>query len=279
VFNQFDQFGNGMWHYQLTGAAFEEVYHEHYADRNPALYISATGSAGTIAAGDYLKQKYHGLKIVASEALQCPTIYQNGFGGHRIEGIGDKHIPWIHNVKNTDAIAAIDDQDCMEILQLFNTDCGKDYLRQEGLTPELIEALPLLGLSSIGNLLSAIKAARYFELTDSDVIFTVFTDSAEMYESRVAELEATRPCNEAQAQVVLKRALQGQRTDWFKELNYLERKQVHNLKYFTWVEQQGKEVEELNRQWYDPDYWQDKFTGVDELDDQIRKFNDMVTGG
>ncbi len=276
VFNQFDQFGNGMWHYQLTGAAFEEVYQAHYADRNPALYISATGSAGTIAAGDYLKQKYHGLKIVASEALQCPTIYQNGFGGHRIEGIGDKHIPWIHNVKNTDAIAAIDDQDCMEILQLFNTDCGKGFLQREGLAPEQIDALSLLGISSIGNMLSAIKAARYFELTDRDVIFTVFTDSADMYESRVAELESAHPCTETEAQVVLKRALQGQRADWFKELNYLERKQVHNLKYFTWVEQQGKEVEELNRQWYDPGYWQEKFTGAEELDDQIRRFNKMV---
>ena len=278
VFNQFDQFGNGMWHYQLTGAAFEEVYREFYADSNPALYISATGSAGTLAAGDYLKEKYHGLKIVASEALQCPTIYQNGFGGHRIEGIGDKHIPWIHNVKNTDAIAAIDDQDCMEILQLFNTDCGKEYLRNEGIKPELIEALSLLGISSIGNLLSAIKAARYFELTEKDMIFTVFTDSADMYESRVADLEMSNPCNEAQAQVVLRRALQGQRTDWFKELNYLERKQIHNLKYFTWVEQQGKDVEELNRQWYDSAYWHDKFSPVDELDDQIRKFNGMVAG-
>ena len=68
-------------------------------DSSLAAYISATGSAGTIAAGDYLRTKFPHLKVVASEALQCPTLLQNGFGGHRIEGIGDKHVPWIHNVR------------------------------------------------------------------------------------------------------------------------------------------------------------------------------------
>lgn len=276
VFNQFDQFGNGMWHYQITGSALEELYHDRYHDRNPALFVSATGSAGTIAAGDYLKFKHPGLKIVASEAMQCPTIYLNGFGAHRIEGIGDKHIPWIHNTRNTSAIAAVDDQDCMDILQLFNTDSGRDLLLAEGLAPELIAALPLLGVSSISNLLSSIKAARYFELTERDLIFTVFTDSAAMYQSRVEELEIAQPCTPLTSRVILKRALHGQRTDWFKELNYLERKQLHNLKYFTWVEQQGKAVEELNRQWYDPDYWAARFRRVEELDADIRRFNEMV---
>ncbi len=279
IFNQFDQFGNGMWHYQLTGPAIEEVYHADFSDRNPTLFISATGSAGTIAAGDWLKEKFPRLKIVASEALQCPTIYASGFGGHRIEGIGDKHIPWIHNVRNTDAVAAIDDQDCLEILQLFNTAAGREVLLGAGVAEETVQALPLLGISSISNLLSAVKAARYFELTERDLIFTIFTDSAQMYESRVGELEAVAPCDTARAGLILERPLRGQRTDWFKELNYRDRQQVHNLKYFTWIEQQGKEVEELNRQWYDPGYWDEKFRGVEELDRRIESFNALVAAG
>jgi len=193
IFNQFDEFGNAIWHYQVTGPAIEEVL-QSLPERNlrAAAYISATGSAGTIAAGDFFKKHHPSLKIVASEALQCPTLLMNGFGGHRIEGIGDKHVPWIHNVRNTDAVAAIDDEDCMRILRLFNEKEGSAYLSSLGLTDAQRNQLPLLGISSISNLLAAIKTAKYFEYDERDVIFTVFTDSVELYHSRVQELRGHR---------------------------------------------------------------------------------------
>jgi len=251
IFNQFDEFGNAIWHYQVTGPAIEEVL-QSLPERNlrAAAYISATGSAGTIAAGDFLKKHHPSLKIVASEALQCPTLLMNGFGGHRIEGIGDKHVPWIHNVRNTDAVAAIDDEDCMRILRLFNEKEGSAYLSLLGLTDEQRNQLPLLGISSISNLLAAIKTAKYYEYDERDVIFTVFTDSVELYHSRVQELREDRGAYsllDASRDHAGPLAHQG--VEYFKELNYTEKKAIHNLKYYTWIEQQGKTSEELVAQW------------------------------
>ena len=189
IFNQFEQFGNSAWHYDITGYTIEKLF-EQFATGNNRLagYVSATGSAGTIAAGDYLRESHPFLKVVASEALQCPTLLYNGFGGHRIEGIGDKHIPWIHNVKNTDAVVAIDEQDPLKLLRLFNEPEGQELLNSLGIDGNLIKRLPELGISGISNLLSAIKLAKYYELNENDIIFTVFTDSVDMYQSRLVEM-------------------------------------------------------------------------------------------
>jgi cysteine synthase len=189
IFNQFEEFGNPIWHYNVTGPALEEAFQTlAVKNGNAAAYVSATGSAGTIGAGDYLKKLHPALKIVASEALQCPTLYMNGFGEHRIEGIGDKHIPWVHNVRNTDTVSAIDDEDCMRVLRLFNESEGQKYLKTQGVSDAEIENLKLMGISSISNMLSAIKTAKYFEYGSNDVVMTIFTDGADMYHSRVEEL-------------------------------------------------------------------------------------------
>ncbi|RMH87367.1 MAG: pyridoxal-phosphate dependent enzyme, partial [Calditrichaeota bacterium] len=189
IFNQFEEFGNYLWHYHVTGRAMEEVLHRELGEhRRLAGLISATGSAGTIASGDYLKQRFPQCKIAAAEALQCPTLLMNGFGGHRIEGIGDKHVPWIHNVRNTDVVIAVDDAACMNLLRLFNEPAGQEYLARIGLSDEQIRALPLIGISGISNLIASIKFARYFELTERDAVITVFTDSMELYGSRLQEL-------------------------------------------------------------------------------------------
>jgi hypothetical protein len=245
--------------------------------RRAAAYISATGSAGTIAAGDYLKKLHPGLKIVATEALQCPTLLMNGFGDHRIEGIGDKHIPWVHNVRNTDAVAAIDDEDCMRILRLFNERAGRKYLAALGVKTEELESLPLLGISCICNLLAAIKTAKYFELDERDVILTVFTDSAELYGSRVKELEKERGVYRPQDAIAdFAGPLAHQSVDYFKELTYPERKAIHNLKYYTWVEQQGKTSTELTKQW-NPEYWRALFEDeVAYFDQLIEAFNQRI---
>ncbi len=275
IFNQFEEFGNSCWHYKITGSAAHELAQN--MNGRLAAYVSATGSAGTIAAGDCLRKKYPGIKIVASEALQCPTLLMNGFGAHRIEGIGDKHVPWVHNVKNTDMVTAIDDEDCMRILRLFNEPEGKKYLIDAGIPAELVNRLPMIGISGIGNILSAIKTARYYEMTSDDIIITVATDSAKMYGSRLLELEAEKgKYNANQAALDFSTCLLGTRTDNMKELLYTDKKAIHNLKYYTWVEQQGKTLEEINQLWYDENFWKQTFSQVTYWDDMIEDFNDRT---
>jgi cysteine synthase len=278
IFNQFEEFGNPIFHYNVTGPAFEEVLAAFGGGKlRAAAYVSATGSAGTIAAGDYLKTRHPDLKIVATEAWQCPTLLLNGFGDHRIEGIGDKHVPWVHNVRNTDAVAAIDDEDCLRILRLFNERAGQSHLRSAGVDGKQIERLPLLGISSICNLLAAIKTAKYFELGERDVIFTVFTDSTELYQSRLAELRRDHGAYRARDAVAdFAGPLAHQGVEHFKELTYPERKAIHNLKYYTWVEQQGKTSQELAAQW-EPDYWRALFEEeVGHFDKLIEAFNAII---
>ena len=278
IFNQFEEFGNPIWHYNVTGPAIEEVFRTIGTGKvRAAAYVSATGSAGTIAAGDYLKKQFPDLKIVASEALQCPTLLMNGFGGHRIEGIGDKHVPWVHNVRNTDAVAAIDDEDCMRVLRLFNESAGREYLSLIAVRAEDIARLPLLGISGIGNLLASIKTAKYFELGEQDVIFTIFTDSTDLYRSRLEELrEELGDYTVIQAARDQAGPVAHQDIGYFKELSYHDKKAVHNLKYFTWVEQQGRTSEELNAQW-DTEYWRHLFEDeVVVFDRMIEEFNALV---
>jgi cysteine synthase len=277
IFNQFEEFGNPIWHYHVTGSALEEAFNAIKGPKSRlAAFTSATGSAGTIGAGDYLKKKFPGVTITASEALQCPTILQNGFGEHRIEGIGDKHIPWVHNVRNTDTVTAIDDEACMRIARLFNEPEGRRVLAQHGVKKEAIEKLPLLGISGISNLLSAIKTAKYYDLGHDDVVVTVFTDSMELYGSRLRELEAERgKYTRENALVDFERRLLGCSTDYMKELTYADRKAVHNLKYFTWVEQQGRTSDELRRLW-DPSFWDETFERAGEYDRLIEEFNKEV---
>jgi cysteine synthase len=275
IFNQFDEFGNYLWHYEVTGPAMMEVLERIMGanDRYCGL-ISATGSGGTIACGDYLKKQFPTSKIVASEALQCPTLLQNGFGAHRIEGIGDKHVPWIHNVKNTDMVAAIDDETPISLIRLFNEPAGKKLLIDRGCSVAQVNALELLGISSVSNLVTSIKFAKYYELGQGDIVMTVLTDSMEMYGSRLKELAEERgELTEKDAIAISAQHLQGLSIDNLEELTYYDRKRIHNLKYYTWVEQQGKTGEELQSQWYDDDYWNRIHACVDEIDELIERFN------
>ena len=275
IFNQFDEFGNYLWHYDITGHAMQEVLQQVMGPKD--VYrgmVSATGSAGTIASGDYMKQLFPASKIVASEALQCPTLLQNGFGAHRIEGIGDKHVPWIHNVKNTDFVVAIDDNAVVNLSRLFNEPAGRAYLVKNGVPESLVSQLDLLGFSGISNVLSAIKLAKYYELGSNDVILTILTDSMELYGSRLKEMHAEYGAyTETDAAADFARYLHGQSTDYLIELTYADRKRIHNLKYYTWVEQQGKSYEEIQSQWYDADYWIEVQALVPQIDALIDEFN------
>jgi cysteine synthase len=278
VFNQFSEFGNYLFHYEATGHAIEDVIKKEAGGDRFRGVCFTTGSAGTIASGDYLKQTYPTSKIAAGEALQCPTLLLNGYGGHRIEGIGDKHVPWIHNLRNTDLVIAIDDDDTMNLLRLFNEPAGQKYLQEIGVPEKVTSNLNLLGISSIANVLMAIKFAKYYELTHDDIVATVFTDSTELYQSRLEE--ARKQLGEYDKQKAIRdytQHLTAVKTDSMMELSHTDRKRIHNLKYYTWIEQQMFNLDKLNRQWHDYEhYWgaiQELTPRIDEL---ITQFNAKV---
>ncbi len=278
IFNQFDEFGNYLWHYEVTGHAMEEVLQKVMGPRDTYRGMaSATGSAGTIASGDYMKQLFPGSKIAASEALQCPTLLENGFGAHRIEGIGDKHVPWIHNTKNTDLVVAIDNSAVVNLSRLFNEPAGRKYLVKKGVPEGIVNQLDLMGFSGISNVLTAVKMAKYYEMGENDIVLTVLTNSMELYGSRLKEMHAEYgEYSETDAAAHFAHYLQGQSTDNMIELSYADRRRVHNLKYFTWVEQQGKTYEEIQDQWYGRDYFTDVQKQVPEIDALIEEFNHDV---
>jgi cysteine synthase len=245
IFNQFAEFGNHLVHYLCTGTALAAVF-ESMAAPEPGLrlraFTSASGSAGTLGAGDYLKERY-GTKIVAAEALECPTMLANGFGEHNVQGIGDKHIPLIHNVMNTDLVAAVSDRATDQLSVLFAANDGLDYLRTRRRVPERVfEALPAFGLSSICNVIAAVKTAKYLRMGPADVVITVATDGAAMYQTerqRIAARDFPGGFGMVEAAEVFGRWMLGAGTDHLLETTLADRDRIFNLGYYTWVEQQG----------------------------------------
>ena len=278
IFNQFSEFGNHLVHYLCTGAALERVFDALRA-RDSGLrlraFTSATGSAGTLGAGDYLKERL-GTLVVAVEAWECPTMLLNGFGEHNIQGIGDMHIPLIHNVMNTDVATAVSDRATDRIGVLWNTEEGRRYLTERrGLSPELVQQLGDIGLSGICNILAAIKTAKYFDMGPEDVVATVATDGYGMYASEREKALARyfpQGFDAVSAGEVFGEHLLGEGTDHLRELTYEERLRVFNLGYFTWVEQQGVSVDAFRAR-RDPQFW----TGIREVipvwDRMIEEFN------
>lgn len=275
IFNQFDEMGNHLWHYEVTGSALAEVLKaEMGPDGQYTGVISSTGSAGALGYGDYMKELFPASKIVAAEALQCPTLLNNGYGGHRIEGIGDKHVPWIHNVCNTDMVIAVDNEKTIRLMRLFNEEKGRNYLIQNGVNAQLVQNLDLLGISSIDNLIASIKFAKYYELTENDIVMTIFTDSMELYDSRMRELHESKGVYIHDDAVRDLELLNNIAIDNMLELDYYAQKRIHNLKYYTWIEQQGKELDELNAQWYDQrNYWGNIHSLTPKIDALIKDFN------
>lgn len=273
--NQFEEMGNPLWHYAVTGPAMQEVFESLKGKKRFSGMFLTQGSAGTLGSADYLREKHPHVKVCAGEALQCPTLLYNGYGDHRIEGIGDKHVPWVHNIRNMDLVAGIDDNPNIRIMRLFNEPAGKEFLVKEaGIDHDLVEKLHLLGISCIANMMGCIKLAKYFEMTNEDVLFTVATDSMDMYQSRLSEeREKHGAFTHTQAAISMEADIMGLSTDHMIEMTYYQKKRMHNLKYFTWIEQQGKTVEELNAQWYDPDYWKSHYGCADQWDAMIEEFN------
>ncbi len=278
IFNQFGELANNLWHYEVTGGAMQSIYE---AEKTLTSKLSAvcltSGSAGTLGAGDYIKDQYRTAKLAVGEATECRTLLDNGFGEHWIEGIGDKHVPWIHNVKNSDMLIGIDDADALALFRLFNEKAGQEYLKSIGVKQDIIDKLNWAGVSGAANIIMAIKMAKYYEYTEDDCILTVLTDSATFYQSRLAEMKEERggrEYNSTDAAVDHAVSALSNDIDFVEELTYATKKRVHNLKYYTWIEQQMYDVDDLNAQWYDYDnYWGKLHKMAPELDDLVDKFN------
>ncbi len=270
VFNQFSQFANHLVHYQATGQAAASVFDALPAGGRLAAFVAATGSAGTIAAGDYLKERYGSL-TVAVEALECPTMLYNGFGEHNIQGIGDKHIPLIHNVTANDAVVAVSDRATDALDVLFNTGKGAAHLVDHvGVAPETVAQLGNLGLSGICNMLASIKLAKRLHLGPDDVVVTVATDSAELYATERAARVAADPQWDPAA--VFDEHLRQVTDDHVLELTAVDRDRIFNLGYFTWVEQRGVTLLDFEAR-RDQAFWRDLRGLVAQWDEMIEEFN------
>ncbi len=280
ILNQFNEFGNYIAHRAVTGPAFERIFRAVAGEStlNARAFVCASGSAGTIAAGDYLKSTL-GSDICVVEALQCPTLLYNGYGEHNIQGIGDKHVPFIHNVLNTDYAIAVSDEASDSLNLLFNTAVGQEFLtKRVGIDADALKDLGNLGLSSIANVIAAIKYARYHNLGNDDVVLTVATDGSEMYGTELEKTLTSRfssNFDELAAAEVFGRYLLGIATDHILEMSRHDRQRMFNLGYYTWVEQQGVSIEAFDAR-RDPDFWNDLMDMVPVWDAMIDDFNAVV---
>jgi len=278
IINQFSEFSNYAIHRAVTGPSFEKSFLKVKGDSKlkARFYVSASGSSGTLAAGDYLKDRFN-TSIAVVEATECPTLLNNGYGEHNIQGIGDKHVPLIHNVMNTDFVIGISDQATNNLNMIFNTEIGQQYLsKNKGLESTFLHRLPEFGLSSIANILASIKLAKYMKLSEEDAIITVATDGADLY---LTELEKTKKefigsydataCAEIYGQY-----LKGTTTDYMLELNQKDKERIFNLGYYTWVEQQGVDINHFEARRYQ-NFWENHLKNMLDLDEEIDKFNNL----
>lgn len=277
VLNQFEVMANYRFHYYVTGNTIAELVQalksRGLGDGRCAAFVSGMGSAGTIAAGDRLKEVFPEAKIVGLEPIQCPTLYCNGYGDHDIQGIGDKHVTWIHNVLNMDALVCIDDMEAKLGLQLLTDPVGMEYLTSRaGIREDAVrEMATIFGISGVANVLGAIKVAKYWRLPGSANVVTILTDSIDRYRSVMADLNRRfGPLDREQAAARFHSIFRGVKLDYIQEGTRLNRERWFNLKYYTWVEQQGKTVEELDAQ-RSPSWWAEERAKVAAVDAQLRR--------
>ena len=276
IINQFDEYYNYATHRAITGSSFEKSFLKVKGDSNlqARFYVSASGSSGTLAAGDYLKEHLNA-QIAVVEATECPTLLYNGYGEHNIQGIGDKHVPLIHNVMNSDYVVGVSDEATNNLNLLFNTDEGREYLTlRRGLNSEFVGRLPEFGFSSIANIIASIKLAKKMKLTKDDAIITVATDGADLYETELAKTKKqfSKIYDQITCAEIFAKNFDAITVDHTLELSQIDKERIFNLGYYTWVEQQGTSLEEFeNRR--NQSFWDNHYKEMVSLDEKIKEFN------
>ena len=276
IINEFNEYYNYAIHRSVTGSSFEKSFLKVKGDSNltARLYVSASGSSGTLAAGDYLKENLNA-KIAVVEAVECPTLLYNGYGEHNIQGIGDKHVPLIHNVMNSDYVVGVSDEATNNLNLLFNTSEGKEYLKKrKGFDVEFVDRLPEFGFSSIANIIASIKLAKKMKLTKDDAIITVATDGADLYETELAKTKKhfSKRYDQITCAEIFAKNFEAITVDHTLELSQIDKERIFNLGYYTWVEQQGISLDEFeNRR--NQSFWDKHYKDMISLDEKIKEFN------
>ena len=278
IINQFDEYYNYATHRAITGSSFEKSFLKVKGDSNlqARFYVSASGSSGTLAAGDYLKENLNA-KIAVVEATECPTLLYNGYGEHNIQGIGDKHVPLIHNVMNSDYVVGVSDEATNNLNLLFNTDEGKNYLiKRKGFEKNFVDRLPEFGFSSIANIIASIKLAKKMKLTKNDAIITVATDGADLYETELAKTKKqfSKIYDQVTCAEIFAKNFEAITVDHTLELSQIDKERIFNLGYYTWVEQQGTSLEEFESR-RNQSFWDKHYTDMISLDPKIKEFNSL----
>ena len=278
IINQFDEYYNYATHRAITGSSFEKSFLKVKGDSSlkARFYVSASGSSGTLAAGDYLKENLNA-QIAVVEATECPTLLYNGYGEHNIQGIGDKHVPLIHNVMNSDYVVGVSDEATNNLNLLFNTEEGKNYLiNRKGFKADFVDRLPEFGFSSIANIIASIKLAKKMKLTKNDAIITVATDGADLYETELAKTKKhfSKIYDQVTCAEIFAKNFEAISVDHTLELSQIDKERIFNLGYYTWVEQQGTSLEEFeNRR--NQSFWDKHYKDMISLDPKIKEFNSL----
>ena len=278
IINQFDEYYNYATHRAITGSSFEKSFLKvkGETDLQARFYVSASGSSGTLAAGDYLKENLNA-QIAVVEATECPTLLYNGYGEHNIQGIGDKHVPLIHNVMNSDYVVGVSDEATNNLNLLFNTDEGKNYLiKRKGFEKHFVDRLPEFGFSSIANIIASIKLAKKMKLTKNDAIITVATDGADLYETELAKTKKqfSKIYDQVTCAEIFAKNFEAITVDHTLELSQIDKERIFNLGYYTWVEQQGTSLEEFESR-RNQSFWDKHYTDMISLDPKIKEFNSL----
>ena len=278
IINQFDEYYNYATHRAITGSSFEKSFLKVKADSNlkARFYVSASGSSGTLAAGDYLNENLNA-QIAVVEATECPTLLYNGYGEHNIQGIGDKHVPLIHNVMNSDYVVGVSDEATNNLNLLFNSDEGREYLtNRRGLNSEFVGRLPEFGFSSIANIIASIKLAKKMKLTKDDAIITVATDGADLYETELAKTKKqfSKIYDQITCAEIFAKNFDAISVDHTLELSQIDKERIFNLGYYTWVEQQGTSLEEFEDR-RNQSFWDKHYKDMISLDEKIKEFNSL----
>ena len=278
IINQFDEYYNYATHRAITGSSFEKSFLKvkGETDLQARFYVSASGSSGTLAAGDYLKENLKA-QIAVVEATECPTLLYNGYGEHNIQGIGDKHVPLIHNVMNSDYVVGVSDEATNNLNLLFNTDEGKNYLiKRKGFEKNFVDRLPEFGFSSIANIIASIKLAKKMKLTKNDAIITVATDGADLYETELAKTKKqfSKIYDQVTCAEIFAKNFEAITVDHTLELSQIDKERIFNLGYYTWVEQQGTSLEEFESR-RNQSFWDKHYTDMISLDPKIKEFNSL----
>ncbi|MEW6661613.1 MAG: PLP-dependent cysteine synthase family protein [Bacillota bacterium] len=274
---QFELLPNYRFHRYVTGnSAIEAV--KGIGNGRIACFTSAPGSAGTIAAGDQIKQAFPEAKIVALEPYECSTLATGGRGQHRIEGIGDKMCTLIHNVLTTDFVTLIHDDDTVKALKIIHD--GTEVLIRMGVGPEVaLRMKNLFGVSGMCNILGAIKMAKYLRLGPDDNVVTIATDGFDRYPSVLEELD--RRYLETQDFVLerwFKDIFLGAKEEWIYDFRRQDvKEQLFRQKEKDWLPfGYAKEYIDSMRR---PEFWEEEYAKIADYDRKIKSMRGACCGG